>query len=112
MSDKTDQDYQQARAAFDARWQAAKHQPEPSEIRVIETVAEDALLDRMLARLRELALACAEQGLIDAARRDRIHAAVDEIRSGFAGVAREDLVAVMRSTTTQSSTTPPVRPPR
>jgi hypothetical protein len=100
MSDQTDpmQAYQKARADFDARWQAALSPPEPNEIRFGETPAQDALLDRMLTRVRELASACAERGLIDAPRRDTIQAAVDQISNGFASIAPQDLAEVMRST--------------
>jgi hypothetical protein len=100
MSDEADpmQAYRKARADFDARWQAALSQPEPTEIRFGETPAQDALLDRMLTRVRELASACAERGLIDAQRRDAIQAAVDEIKSGFGRIAPQDLAEVMRST--------------
>jgi hypothetical protein len=100
MSENTDtmQAYQKARADFDVRWQAALSRPAPSEIRFTEAPTQDALLDRMLTGLRELALACAERGLIDAQRRDAIQAAVDEIKSGFGGIAPQDLAEVMRST--------------
>ena len=100
MSDNTDpmQAYQKARADFEARWQAAVNQAEPSEIKFSEALTQDALLDRMLTRIRELASACAERGLIDSQGRDAIHTATDEIKSGFAGIAREDLSEVMRST--------------
>lgn len=98
MGDNTDpmQAYQKARADFDARWQAALNQPEPSEIRFSETPTQDALLDRMLTRVGELASACAERGMIDPQRRDAIHSALEEIKSGFAEIARKDLAEVMR----------------
>jgi hypothetical protein len=114
MSENTDtmQAYQKARADFDVRWQAALSQPALSEIRVSEAPTQDALLDRMLTGLRELALACAQRGLIDAQRRDAIHAAVDEIKGGFAGIARTDLAEVMRSTSAQPPTQAPQEPPK
>ncbi len=113
MGDHTDskQDYLKARADFDARWQAALSPPEPSEIRVGETLTQDALLDRMLTRIRETASACAERGLIDPQGRDAIHAAVDAINGAFAGVAREDLAEVMRSTNPQPPSQAPQAPP-
>ena len=93
-----------ARADFDARWQAALTPPEPTEIRLGESLTQDALLDRMLKRIRELASACAERGLIEPQGRDAIHAAVDEIAGAFAGIARKDLAEVMRSTSAQLPT--------
>jgi len=113
MGDNTDltPDDLKARADFDARWQAALRPSEPSEITLGETLTQDALLDRMLARIRGLAAACAERGLIEPQGRDAIQAAVDEIAGGFAGIARKDLAEVMRLTSShlppQASQAPP-----
>lgn len=98
-SDNSDRNlaYQQARTAFEARWQKAMNPPEASGVKVIETITLDGLLDRMLAQVRELALTCAERGLIDAEARDAILAAADTIKQGVAGIALEDLLEVMRS---------------
>lgn len=108
MSENTDRigAYQQARAAFDARWEKARNPPDAGEVKVIETITLDGMLDRMLAQVRELALTCAERGLIDGERRDAILAAADEIKKGVAGIPPGDLVDVMRSIRVQ----PPPQP--
>lgn len=113
MSENTDRiaAYQQARAAFDARWEKAKNPPSAGEVKVIETITLDGMLDRMLAQVRELALTCAERGLIDAERRDAILAAADEIKKGVAGIPPEDLVDVMRSIRVQPPSQPSKNPP-
>jgi hypothetical protein len=113
MGDNADsmQDYQKARADFDARWQAALSPPEPSEIRFGEPLTQDAMLERMLTRIRELASASAERGLIEPQGRDAIHAAVDEITAAFAGIARKDLADVMRSISSQLPTPTSQAPP-
>jgi hypothetical protein len=113
MGDNNDstQNYQKARADFDARWEAALSKTEPSEIRLGEAPTQDALLERMLARVGELASACADRGLIDPQGHDAIHAAVDAINGAFAGIAREDLAEVMRSTGSQLPTQTPQAPP-
>ena len=113
MGDNTDltPDDLKARADFDARWQAALSPPEPTEIRLGESLTQDALLDRMLTRIRELASACAERGLIEPQGRDAIHASIEEIAGAFAGIARKDLAEVMRSTSAQLPTQAPQAPP-
>lgn len=105
------QDYQSARADFDARWQAALSPPEPSEIRLGQTPTQDAMLDRMLTRIRDIASACAERGLMEPQGRDAIHGAVDVINGVFADVERKDLAELMRSTGTQLSAQAPHGPP-
>jgi hypothetical protein len=99
MSDNTDASvaYQQAREAFDARWEKVRNAPASGAVQVVETISLDGILDRMLAQVRKLALTCAERGLIDADRRDAILAAADEIKRGVAGIPPEDLVDAMRS---------------
>ena len=109
MSDTDDptQTYRSARADFDARWEAAMSLSQPGEVKVVQTVAEDALLDGTLARVGALAQGCAERELIDGQQRDAILAAVEAIRAGFAGIARADLAGVMRATGSQPPQAPP-----
>lgn len=89
--------YQQAQTSFDTRWQEALSPPATGRVKVIETITLDLMLERMLAQVRELALTCAERGLIDGERRDAILAAVDTIKGGVAEIPTADLVEVMRS---------------
>lgn len=113
MGNNTDpeQDYLSARTDFDARWEAALRQTEPSEIRIGESLSQEALLESFLTQIRELASACADRGLIDPQGRDAVHAAVRAIHGAFAGIAREDLAEVMYSTRAGLLTQTPQTPP-
>lgn len=87
---------EQIRAEFDARWKAAIERTDDLDAVHPESVAAPVTMEILLSRLRQVAKACAAEGLITPEEAERVAASADDIGQILGGIDTAKLTSVAR----------------